>query len=1355
MSSTSVALVTLLLAAFALRIYGLDWDDGRYLHPDELHIASVIVDRIHLEWPPNLDQLLDPATSGLNPRSIDPSTGQYRRFAYGALPLLVTDAVAELVTRATGTNWHAYGGHIERVGRSISAVLDTITVLLVFLIGHRVHGRRVALLAASVAALAPMSIQLAHFFTTDSWLTCFVALCLYACVRAAERGAVRWFAVAGAAFGLAMATKGSVFTLAGLLAVTVAYDVWRRWRAGETTVVAFAAAPQRLAISGLAAVLAFGMFEPYALAKPDVYLDNLREQAGVVRGTLDYPYTRVYIGTTPIAYQIEQLVKWGLGPVSGILALAGLLVLAGRVWRRWGAGETVVLAWFLGYGLVVALPETKFLRYLAPLLPVLALSAGLALDALWRLLQRYPGPRLGMAVAALLLAGAAFSTASFASVYAQEHTRLEASRWIYANVPNGSALTSEYWDDTLPAALGPGLNGVDRQYEIVQFDLYTDRPPDEEADYIYGVLQEADYVVLSSNRLRSSIPRSPWRYAVQTRYYELLESGGLGFRLAKEFRHDPGVGPLRFQDVDADESLINYDHPRVLIYQKDALVSRPVYDQLMAHAVAQPWSPTRHPSRPSLLLDEPVGELPEVADARWSERLTGNSLAAFLVWLVLLVGLQVAGWPLASLVLGRSADAGWGVARLIALLVAGYLVWIGASVRLIQFRAVWAAGALLTIAVLGWAARVHWRGRRGPWRFHRIQRRAALGAEAVFWIIFALFFVFRYLNPDSWHPIWGGEKPMEFAHLNATLRSAHFPPYDPWYADGYLNYYYYGLYLVAFCIKLTGIPSEIAFNLAQPTVMALLASAGYAVAATLGRDITQRRSVALPAGALGALFLVGIGNLASLRLLLQQVRPGFDSFDWVWSPTRVIDPNNTITEFPFFTGLYADLHAHVVALPITVLAIALGYAVARDGRRLSLALTRGSAAAFRSVVVARLVLLALVLGTLSATNAWDVPVYAALAAGSVFMATSSLRRWSARVGASVVGVAVLGATSYLLFLPFFHHYVALFGLLDRVRQPSDLGEFASHLGGLLSVTGVGVAALLLPRRYSGMGSLQQPLVPLVLALALLAGRRVVTTIDERLAAAMTAAAVLTITAVLILAAWDAARTAVMPVALRYCAALVAGAVAIGVAVATDRLVLALLLAVATSSLTLWVRGSRHCRPVHRADGGRRVPRRGRHRARFPGRRSGRRPRIPHEHRFQVLQSSLGAVGARRRRARRKDVGRGQSAADPRPAARWFGDDAWCRPGSTSRLRGRAVGSRGSRRRRAGAGAVVADGSGHRRGRRRRVAPLSAPGHQPPPPSAIHRRPWLRHAKRARLDGLRHRANHHGRIALVPGGSRRH
>src|SRR5687767_1500510 len=91
-TATTAALGGVLILAFALRVYGLDWDRGNYLHPDERHIVSdIMIGRISLIWPPDVDALLDPATSPLNPRSIDPKTQQPREFAYGTLPIFVTE----------------------------------------------------------------------------------------------------------------------------------------------------------------------------------------------------------------------------------------------------------------------------------------------------------------------------------------------------------------------------------------------------------------------------------------------------------------------------------------------------------------------------------------------------------------------------------------------------------------------------------------------------------------------------------------------------------------------------------------------------------------------------------------------------------------------------------------------------------------------------------------------------------------------------------------------------------------------------------------------------------------------------------------------------------------------------------------------------------------------------------------------------------------------------------------------------------------------------------------------------------------------------------------------------------------
>ncbi len=439
-----------------------------------------------------------------------------------------------------------------------------------------------------------------------------------------------------------------------------------------------------------------------------------------------------------------------------------------------------------------------------------------------------------------------------------------------------------------------------------------------------------------------------------------------------------------------------------------------------------------------LMLDEPVQELPVVNDARWSSRWTSSTPVAVVVWIVLMIVLSVLGRPLARLLFGAFPDAGQGFSRLMILLLAGWIVWFAASWQIIEFRAVWAWYAVIAVAVVAWLlASSRW----GVPQFAP-SRRAIGGAEAAFWIVFALFLTLRFFNPDSWHPIWGGEKPMEFAHINALLRTPSFPAFDPWFSGGILNYYYYGEYLVAFLIKLTGIPSEIAFNLAQPTMLGLAASAMYSVVVALSNRLSRDRVDPLIAGGLGVLIFCLMGNLTSAWQLILALpnRPEF-SFAWTWDASRAVDGG--ITEFPYFTGLYADLHAHLIALPVTIAVIGLGFA---------LATSKGGIGRD----IPKFVLLALCLGTLSAANAWDVPVYAVLVVAAVFL-------WSARFGSFIVRLvvtafvsAVVGVLGYGMFRPFHEHFVALFSDVGRVTQGTDLGQFALHFGGLLGILGIAV-----------------------------------------------------------------------------------------------------------------------------------------------------------------------------------------------------------------------------------------------------------------------------------------------------------
>jgi hypothetical protein len=191
-------------------------------------------------------------------------------------------------------------------------------------------------------------------------------------------------------------------------------------------------------------------------------------------------------------------------------------------------------------------------------------------------------------------------------VYAQEHPWQAAGRWFYEHAPPGSAYTWEAWGDPLPTDLPTlGLHRQELGYRDVWMHIYHDMSPPDKLGHIADSLQEADYVVLSTPRLYLSVARLPWRYPVEIRYYQLLFTGQLGYDLAARFTAPPGLGSFEVDDLEADQSFYDYEHPIVLIFRKRRDLSDEEWQALFGEQLRAEPRVTREGGDPPVKLPIP------------------------------------------------------------------------------------------------------------------------------------------------------------------------------------------------------------------------------------------------------------------------------------------------------------------------------------------------------------------------------------------------------------------------------------------------------------------------------------------------------------------------------------------------------------------------------------------------------------------------------------------------------------------------------------------------------------------------------------------------------------------------------
>ena len=1154
-------LVIILAVALALRLYGVNWDSGYGFHPDErdIYMRSGCMYDLLTEAPgyrqcgyvggqpeavsglPSLGVAFDADRSPLNPHW----------FPLGSILIYVMVAFRSLVERFTDIG----ALDMRYVGRPLSALADVGSVFMVYLLGRRMYGLGVGLLAAALTAVAVIHIQNSHFYRPETFSVFFTLTSLWAMLRMVERKRLRDSALLGLLVGLALAPKVNVLPLVIPMAFAYGYrmldSVEGRWREISSQVVRRVMGHALLAAG--AAVAVFIATAPYALLDFGAFVGDLATQANMARNAGLFPFTVQYIDTPPFLYQFHQTAVWGLGLPLGALAWAAIpftavLALTRPHSRR---ADLLVLAWVVPGLLIAESFEVRFQRYLFPLMPLmilmtarmliwlvhlgrsLASSPGLAgvegdRQGNQPLPSRFPASHLALmwlpvGLVVVVTAATAFYALAFERVYAGDHPAIAASRWINQQIPQGTAIVSDnHWDEFIPDLY---------RYSVWQFPVYDPDSPEKMAS-LAGELAQAEYLVFYSNGPYGSVARVPERYPLSSSYYRQLFEGKLGYRLEKSFTSFPELLGVSFQDDPfgraglprpepsvseetsfltlnlgyADDNVVGYDHPRVLVFRN---VEHIPEGTLRLYLAGVP------PPRLGLMLSEQEKQ-DQRAGGTWSgivDRSSWTNHLPVLAWLLVVELIYLAALPLAMLVFRPLPDRGIILARVLGLLLVSYVAWLLVSLGWIDFSR---ASIYLGLGVVGSLSSLvmatHWREIKG---FLVQHWRLLVVGEVLFLVAFLGFVALRAANPDLWHPWRGGEKPMELAYFNAVIRSTSLPPFDPWFAGGYLNYYYWGYFPLAVLVRVTGIVPTTAFNLAVPLFFALTITASYSLVYNMAEGVRRSRVATeiqpgsvmhsergerrwqrrlwgpVTGGLLAGLFTAVVSNLDGVVQMVQgtwykmvdgRIFPPFDfwrSSRMLPSPQENVDPSPLtfwvadklpnapdmsphITEFPFFTFLFADLHAHMMAIPFTLLVVGLGFSLVvglRGGDRMW---------------PATAAVLGLALGSLWVINSWDYPSYLLLTLVLLGLAVL-LRpgRPSVRLALlAVLGLGVVGL-SLLAFLPFHESYDTFGAGLDASKWQTPIDRYLAIHGLFLFI----VVTFLGYRSRHVLGVLARSIIP--------------------------------------------------------------------------------------------------------------------------------------------------------------------------------------------------------------------------------------------------------------------------------------
>ncbi len=540
--------VFLLFLLLYTRFINLSWGLPYPFHPDERNMASA------------LQQL---QCGILNLREcFNPHF-----FAYGQFPLYLGYILIQLIHLVTGK----LGSQISfeeamMTLRFISATASILTVWFMLRIYQaiRKNTQNQKLLIPLLFIFSPALIQFAHFGTTESLLMLFYTGLIFVSICYAKERCSQTYFVLVSSFlvGLAVATKVSSLIFLGVPLVSLLFRISKQNVAKNVSV----------GIGIVVLALFWGIaLSPHNLISFNEFMNSIRYESNVATGAIRVFYTRQFEGTIPIFFQFTKIFPSTLGIPILLLFLFGFFILPYK--REYNLLRLSFLIYFLPTAFLYA----KWTRFMAPIMPLMVVIAGVTLMRLydWYLnTAKNKEIIIPHSLFIIILLVCCIPGLAFLSIYRSPDVRFVASDWIYQNIPTNSVILSETANVVDIPIRNPdhSLLSEINHYDMISFNFYDLDQNESLQQQLHLDIARADYIFIPSRRIFTN-HISKKTYPVLNTYYQKLFSGELGFLKIKEFSSYPrivffGKTLVEFPDEQVEETWTVFDHPVIRIFQR-------------------------------------------------------------------------------------------------------------------------------------------------------------------------------------------------------------------------------------------------------------------------------------------------------------------------------------------------------------------------------------------------------------------------------------------------------------------------------------------------------------------------------------------------------------------------------------------------------------------------------------------------------------------------------------------------------------------------------------------------------------------------------------------------------------------